>query len=544
GISMTADLATAEKTSFAIQTNATGELEARTQVEFRSRVESTTSIIQIVDEGEFVKAGDILCVLNSDEIQQEIEEDQLAVESARAEYVAAKSNYENQIATNESNLRKAELKLKLAQLALEEWKNGEDPKMKEQKSTAVEKAKRDLQRLEEKMEQSIELYKEEFLSKDEFVLEQIRLEEARAALVIAELDFDAYINYQRVMQEEQMNSDVREAAAEVELVKGRNVIDLAAAEASMNNRKQQLELRERRLERETDQLKNCEIRATTDGLVVYATSIERDRWGNSEGPLQVGQEIRRNELIMVLPDTSEMVASVRVHETLAGRIVPGQTASVRIDAVRGTELMGIVESVGIIAESGGWRDPNRREYTVRIALENEQGLGLKPAMRAEARITLGEVDDVLTIPLQAVFSDGPVRFVYVPDNGKFRRVPITIGRRSDTLAEVVDGIDDGQRVLIREPSPAEIIAEEWDPAIMQKAAASQRDARSAPGATRPGAPGAAGRPTQGGRDQGGTSTGTQQRPANDGRGEPRADAAEPPAEGATTESGETTTESK
>jgi len=90
-------------------------------------------------------------------------------------------------------------------------------------------------------------------------------------------------------------------------------------------------------------------------------------------------------------------------------------------------------------------------------------------MRCEAMITLGRVDDVVAVPLQAVFSEEAVQFVYVPRGSKYTRVPVKMGRRSETMAEIVSGVGDGERVLVREPSAGEILREPWDAAALKLA---------------------------------------------------------------------------
>jgi hypothetical protein len=189
----------------------------------------------------------------------------------------------------------------------------------------------------------------------------------------------------------------------------------------------------------------------------------------------VGRKVYPQETLIVLPDTSVMVAAVKVHETLAGRIKPGMAATVKIDAYPGRVFTGEVDSIGVMAESQGrWMDPNRREYTIKIALDKPEASGgaagagsdvsLKPAMRCEATLTLGRVDDARTVPLQAVFADEAVKFVYTPQAGKYARVPVQVGRRSDTTAEITAGLDEGQRVLVREPSAGEVLRTPWDAA--------------------------------------------------------------------------------
>ena len=215
------------------------------------------------------------------------------------------------------------------------------------------------------------------------------------------------------------------------------------------------------------QVESAVIKAPQAGLVVYATSAGRN-W-RDDSPFVVGRKVYPQESLIVLPDTSEMVAAVRVHETLAGRVRPGQSATVKIDAYSGRVFTGVVDSIGVMAESQGrWMDPNRREYTIKILLNKpDEEVALKPAMRCEATITLGRVEDVPAVPLQAIFTDEMVRFVYVPEAGKYTRVPVKVGRRSDTLAEITAGVSEGTRVLVRDPAPGEVIRAPWDGAQLK-----------------------------------------------------------------------------
>jgi hypothetical protein len=140
---------------------------------------------------------------------------------------------------------------------------------------------------------------------------------------------------------------------------------------------------------------------------------------------------------------------------------------VTIEATGGKTFSGRVESIGVLAESGGWRDPNLREYTVKIALDGDHESELKPSMRCEARLTLGRVEDALAVPIQAVFNDGAVRYVYTPRGSKFERVPVKVGRRSETHAEILAGIEASEVVLVRQPEPGEVISAPWTDAMLQ-----------------------------------------------------------------------------
>jgi len=168
-------------------------------------------------------------------------------------------------------------------------------------------------------------------------------------------------------------------------------------------------------------------------------------------------------LLVVLPDTSEMIARVRVHESLVGRIRPGQEVEIKIDAADGQVFKGTVTDIGVLAEGGGWRDPNRREYTVNIAIDVDgEAAKLKPSMRCEATVIMDHVVDSLAIPLPALFSDSGVRYVYLREGGRFVKRPVKIGRRSDAYVEILAGLSEGNLVLAREPSSVEVVLREWD----------------------------------------------------------------------------------
>jgi len=405
--------------------------------------------------------------LNSEAIQSQVDEESIRVESSRAEAVAAESNYMIQVNQNASDLRKAQLDVELGELDFRKWLEGEVKSKQQANQLAFEKATRELDRLKEKYERSVELEKRGFLARDELRRDEVLYLEAQAALKTAQLDTRVYDEFEYVKDEKVKRSTVDQARAELEKVRQRAEGELAKADADRRNKREQFRLRDQKLEKLREQLDLAVLKAPGDGLVVYATSLNRDRWGgNSEGVLDVGRQVKRNEQLIVLPDTSEMVASVRVSESLMGRIRQGQTATIRVDALGGRSISGVVESIGVIAESGGWRDPNLREYTVKVRLDMAGiDVALKPSMRAEANILLDKVEGALTVPIQSVFSEGLVRYVLMPERkGRFVKQPVRVGRRSERFAEILVGVAEGERVLLREPVPGEVVDQPWDKA--------------------------------------------------------------------------------
>lgn len=458
------DIHTVAKEAFDVTVTASGELRAKKQTVLRSELEEEAAIVEIVDEGSNVKAGDVLVKLNDEEIRTRLDDELMQRETARAEAVAAESDLAIQITENDASIKKTTTDVELADVDLRKFEAGDAVEKRLELNLALEKGRREVARLTEKTARSRELFKKEFLSKDELDKDELELIEAHAELKKAEVALEAYEQYTYHKEKQKLESDLEQARAELDKTVRKSESELASKQAVLTNKKRQQEFHENEVTKLEGLLAKTEIKAPSDGLVVYATSLERNMWMNDQQPLAVGTQIHPNQELLMLPDTSEMVAAVKVHESLVGRIREGQGAVVTVDAAQGKQFSGTVESIGIMAQSGGWRDPNLREYEVLISLEQgEEPVDLKPSMRCEARITLMHVEETLAVPLPAVFTDGPNQFVYVVEGDRYRQTPVRVGRRSETTAELMSGAKVGQRVALREPPTGKVIKAQFEP---------------------------------------------------------------------------------
>ncbi|MEK6701863.1 MAG: HlyD family efflux transporter periplasmic adaptor subunit [Planctomycetota bacterium] len=460
------DVVTVGRGGFDIITTSNGELEAKNQIEIRSKLESVAAITEIVAEGTRVKAGDLLVKLNTDQIQKLVDVSSLELENALSLQKAAEHAYDIQVNENDQKLRQASLKLELAELERLQWLEGEVKTKRQANQLALSKSALEVDRNAEKLTQSYGLIARGFMSKDEFDKDQVAYIEAQSAWITARLQNDVYESYEYKKSQKKYESDVDEARADLDRVRLNNGIQLSSKEAELSAKKRMAQLQDEQHKKHLSQLGSATIKAPGDGLVVYATSMSRFSFGDQ--PMQIGRDVRPNEMIILLPDTSEMVATVRVPEGLADRIKKGQRSTVKVDAAGGQSYQGQVDSIGVLAEANNWRDPNLKEYTVKIALDKSIQ-GLKPSMRCDSQILMDRVDDALTVPVQCVFSDGPVRFVYEKRGSKYTRVPVRLGRQSESTAEVLAGVEAGAAVLAREPGASEIIAGPWDTAKLELA---------------------------------------------------------------------------
>ena len=75
---------------------------------------------------------------------------------------------------------------------------------------------------------------------------------------------------------------------------------------------------------------------------------------------------------------------------------------------------------------------------------------LKPGMTAEARIRVGELKNVLVVPVQAIAEHKGDFFAFVEDplGNEIRRRKVKIGENNEKLVEVLEGIQEGETVAL------------------------------------------------------------------------------------------------
>jgi HlyD family secretion protein len=154
--------------------------------------------------------------------------------------------------------------------------------------------------------------------------------------------------------------------------------------------------------------------------------------------------------LLELGDPSDLEVEIDVLSPDAVRIRPG--AEVRLEHWGGDRaLAGRVRRV----EPAGWTRISAlgvEEQRVWVIVDMLEPRGiwseLGDAFRVEARIIVDQVSDALKIPAGALFRRGNQWTVFVVEDGRARLQPITVGLRNDLEAQVLEGLDEGDRVIV------------------------------------------------------------------------------------------------
>ena len=205
-----------------------------------------------------------------------------------------------------------------------------------------------------------------------------------------------------------------------------------------------------RRDRMAKDLENFTFRAPLDGMVVMGTL---NRPGSSDSSqYKLGDQVRPGQVLMKIMQTSNMRLAGAVSQVESRLIEIGQPAKVSLDAYPGVTFQGKVRSIGAMATRGRRENYYVRSVPATVEIEGSDPR-LIPDLSGAAEILIGRQEDVLVLPLEALFEEGDQDFVYLKSGENFEKHEVEVGPRSHTHAAVLSGLSTGQEVAT-EPPPA------------------------------------------------------------------------------------------
>ncbi len=162
--------------------------------------------------------------------------------------------------------------------------------------------------------------------------------------------------------------------------------------------------------------------------------------------LQLGSQAT---LLLTLGDMKELFVEGRVDESDIGKVYVGQEAQIKVDAFRDRSFPGRVTRIAPL----GVEKDNVIGFDVRVSIEDKDGI-LKARMSANAEIITDRKEDVLLVPESSIVYDRDRKTfadIYDPAAEDMkRRVPIQIGSSNGTTTVVVEGLSEGDKLVLPE----------------------------------------------------------------------------------------------
>ena len=158
--------------------------------------------------------------------------------------------------------------------------------------------------------------------------------------------------------------------------------------------------------------------------------------------------------IMTIANLNNMIVNAHVNQADVTRLSVNQVVDIQVDSVAGLKMKGVVERIAPQATVKS----NIKGFAARILLK-ELDPRVRPGMTANISIPIATAENVLAVPLAAVFTENGERFVYLvrkpagddEDDSPLEKRAVRIGVSDNFFAEVQGGVIAGDVVSLVPP---------------------------------------------------------------------------------------------
>ena len=449
------ELLTLHSTRFRIPHEATGSIEANSAAVVQSGCQWTVRILSLLPEGTWVEKDEVICVLDSSDIQEFLRSREISLIRANAALTASLQQQQLQQAAAERRLSDARFALESAKLELDETLHGNYPAQ--------------LQKLNNEI--NVSATQAETAADDQSFLQQLwmlglatRAEVATSHLTLTSRgeqlrrqEGQRHLLTQFTIPRSHRVLEYRVEMLELNLARTDLANSLAETRARMIalSDQRRLDIYERYARTARESIEACMLRAPRAGRVIHSNNW----YARSRGirTIEEGRSVYFSQPIFEIPDESQLKVCFPINETLLSRFSVGMPADVTLAGFEDDPVPATITHIASMPRTRWSNGIEVTEYWAEAVLEpaSEQRPRLHPRMDATVTLPLADHRDAIVVPRDAVqqTSNGPCVFLQNP-NAPHKVIPISIkpGEVHNNQVHVLEGLRPGDRILRSAPS--------------------------------------------------------------------------------------------
>jgi RND family efflux transporter MFP subunit len=221
----------------------------------------------------------------------------------------------------------------------------------------------------------------------------------------------------------------------------REVYDNLASEFDLS--KNTLVKAERKLQLVQDKLSKTKVNAPSDGTVLTVPVIE--------GQVVIAAaSVNSGTPLMTIANLSKLLVETHINQIDVARLNIDQEVKLRAESFKDLELEATISRIAQVATIKN----NVKGFQVQAVIDKPNPR-LRPGMTVIMTIPIARADDVVSVPISAVFKgEGDAKVVYVRnDNGTEKR-EVKVGISDIDYAQILTGVEPGEQILLVEPDRA------------------------------------------------------------------------------------------
>ena len=391
--------------------------------------------------------GALLVKFEDADLRDKILHQEKAVADAERDLGNAKKDLALRRIETASANRQAALDVEFSQQDLDRYIEGDTPLQLLKMEGDIALAEEEIKRAEEKLASTRKLREKGYATSLEVQSNELTIKKQQNSITQTKKQQELFLKFEQPQQKKRYEAKLDQATVEQQRTIQKSNTLVESAEGTVLRRTEGLKAQQERLVLYKEQLVKSEMRAPQDGLVIYARSSSR----YNDTYIKEGALIRKGYSVIDLPDISELMAVVQVHESFVRHIKTDQKAVVRIDSLPDREFHGVVRHVAPTPDARRKYYESISVYDTHVWIQDENSQlpeDLKPGVSAKAEIIVAELNDVMMVPVQSVTTYKGQKVVQVKRGENVVVVPVKTGQFNNRFIEIKDGLKEGDQVSL------------------------------------------------------------------------------------------------
>ncbi len=198
----------------------------------------------------------------------------------------------------------------------------------------------------------------------------------------------------------------------------------------------------KRIEELVELQKKFTIHSEDEGMVTYVKE-----WNGTKK--KVGSSISPWEpAIASLPDLTKMESKTYSNEVDIRKIKKDLKVKVGFDAFPDIELDGVVTEVANVGETRAGSDVKLFQVLIKL---NGSNKNIRPGMTTSNKILTNQKEDVLMVPLEAIFSKDSISYTYVKSGYSVTKQQVELGLSNNEVIIINKGLEENDVVYLNKP---------------------------------------------------------------------------------------------
>ncbi len=144
--------------------------------------------------------------------------------------------------------------------------------------------------------------------------------------------------------------------------------------------------------------------------------------------------------VLTVINSKTVVITISVPDTIIRKLHTGEQVPMKVTALPVQEFMGIIDTISPAADS------RTQAYAVKLRLENPDYV-IKPGMLAKVILPIESKENIITVPNEAILVEDAIQYVFIVEDGKVKKTPVSTGLSNDKITEVTEGLKEGAVII-------------------------------------------------------------------------------------------------